>query len=152
MAEPELVTIDETTTAVVRGTITMDEMANFYDSSFQSIGNALTGQSLEPIGPAFGFYYAPPGETVELEVGLPTARPVQPEGRVEPSSLPAGRVARLIHHGAFNGLGGSWQRLGAWIAEQGLTPAGSMWEVYVIQPRPDMNPNDLRTELNWPVR
>jgi hypothetical protein len=26
-----------------------------------------------------------------------------------------------------------------------------MWEVYLTEPSPEMDPADLRTELNWPV-
>lgn len=35
----------------------------------------------------------------------------------------------------------------------GALPGGRevTWEVYVTEPSPDMDPADLRTELNWPV-
>ena len=35
----------------------------------------------------------------------------------------------------------------AWVDEQGLTPAGPMWEVYVTDPTPEMDPASLRTDL-----
>ena len=57
----------------------------------------------------------------------------------------------MVHAGSFDGLSEAWQRLGAWIGGQGLTPANDYWEVYVTEPSPDMDPADLRTELNWPV-
>ncbi|GAA2783588.1 GyrI-like domain-containing protein [Saccharopolyspora taberi] len=151
MAEPELTTTDATTTAVIRGTVRMSEIADFYDRSFQEIGRTLAAQSLAPTGPAFGLYHGIPGETAELEVGFPTGRPVEPTGDVVAGSLPSGRVARLVHEGAFDGLGTSWERLGTWIGEQGLTPGSVFWEVYLTEPGPDVDPGTLRTELNWPV-
>jgi effector-binding domain-containing protein len=60
-------------------------------------------------------------------------------------------VARVVHAGSFDGLSEAWQRLGAWIGEQGLEPSDDYWEVYLTEPSPDMDPADLRTELNWPV-
>ena len=48
-------------------------------------------------------------------------------------------------------MGEAWGRLGAWIAEQGLTPGADLWEVYVTEPNPEMDPADLRTELFWTV-
>jgi len=71
---------------------------------------------------------------------------------VHPGSLPAGRVARLVHVGGYDGLGESWGRLGAWIAEQNLAPGTVIWEVYVTEPNPDMDPADLRTELYWTLQ
>ncbi len=38
------------------------------------------------------------------------------------------------------------------IADQGLTPGADLWEVYVTESSPDMDPADLRTEPFWTVR
>ena len=86
-----------------------------------------------------------------MEVGFTTDAPVREEGRVVAASLPGTRVARLVHHGAFDRLGSSWERLLEWTREQGLTPGAGMWEVYLTEPSPEMDPDDLRTELNLPV-
>lgn len=50
-----------------------------------------------------------------------------------------------------DGLGSSRERLHSWIRAQGLAAEEDRWETYVTQPSPDMDPHDLRTELNWPV-
>jgi effector-binding domain-containing protein len=148
---PELVTLEPTNAAVVRGTIAAEEITDFFDRSFSVLGEAIAAQGVAPIGPAFGLYRGLPDETIDVAVGFPTDGPIEPDGSVEPDELPGGRVARVVHAGAFDGLGEAWQQLGGWIADQGLTPAESYWEVYVTEPSPDMDPADLRTELNWPV-
>lgn len=148
---PELVTVEPTTTAVVRGTIAAAEVTDFFDRSFSVLGEAIAAQGVAPTGPAFARYRGIPDETMDLEVGFPTDRAVEPDGSVEPGELPAGQLARLVHAGGFDGLGGAWQRLGAWIAEQGLTPDEAYWEVYLTEPSPEMDPAELRTEANWPV-
>ena len=63
-------------------------------------------------------------------------------------SRPAASLA-LVHLGSYDKLVASWERLGAWMGEQGLTPGPLLWEVYVTEPSPDMDPADLRSELNW---
>ena len=148
---PELVTVQPTTTAVVRGTVSAEEITDFFDRSFSVLGEAIAAQGVSPTGPAFGFYRGMPDETIDVAVGFPTDRKIEPDGSAEPGELPGGRVARVVYAGGFDGLGEAWQRLGAWIAEQGLTPGENYWEVYVTEPSPDMDPADLRTELNWPV-
>lgn len=152
MTEPELVTLDATTTAVIPGAVPMAEITDFFDRSFTELATVLDQQGIVPTGPPFAKYAGPPGETVELEVGIPVQGPVTPEGQVRPNSLPAGRVARLVHAGSYDELGESWGRLGAWISAQGLTPGSDLWEVYLTEPKPDMDPADLRTELIWTVQ
>lgn len=148
---PEVVSVQPMTTAVVSGTIPAAEVTGFFDRSFSVLGEALAAQGVTPRGPAFALYRSVPDETMDLEVGFPTDRAIEPDGSVEAGELPGGRVARVVHAGGFHGLTGAWQRLGGWIGEQGLTPGEVFWEVYLTEPNPDMDPADLRTELNWPV-
>jgi effector-binding domain-containing protein len=60
-------------------------------------------------------------------------------------------VARLVHQGGYDQLGAAWDRLRSWIDGQGLTPGRELWEVYVTEPSPDIDPATLRTELNWTI-
>jgi effector-binding domain-containing protein len=152
ITEPELANLNETMTAVIHGVVPMAEIADFFDRSFSELATVLEGQDIAPTGPAFARYAGPPGQTADLEGGFPVHEAVTPEGQVHPSSLPAGRVARLLHAGGYGQLGESWGRLGAWIADQGLTAGEDLWEVYVTEPNPDMDPADLRTELFWTVQ
>ncbi|QUH02911.1 GyrI-like domain-containing protein [Saccharopolyspora erythraea] len=147
--EPELLVVEPVTTAAIRDVVAMSAIRDFFDNSFSTIAGVLAAQSVAPTGAAFGLYHQPPGDILDIEVGFPTDRAVQPEGPVFVGTLPGGRVARTIHVGGFDGLGSSWERLRDWIQRQGLTPGPVMWEVYLVEPAPDMDPSALRTELNW---
>jgi effector-binding domain-containing protein len=151
MTEPELAEVAETTTAVVHGVVPMAEIADFFDRAFGTLATVLAEQAISPTGAAFARYAGPPGESADLEVGFPVDGPVAPSGEVRPGSLPAGRVARTIHAGSYEALGASWGELAGWIHQQGLTPGADLWEIYVTEPTPDMDPTELRTELNWTV-
>ncbi|MDI2124627.1 GyrI-like domain-containing protein [Yinghuangia seranimata] len=147
--EPELVSLVPMSTAVVRGTVTFAGLRDFFDGSFKAMGAALAAQGVAVAGPAFCVYRGLPIEPLDLEIGFPTDHPMTADGDVVPASLPGGRAARLVHYGAFDALGASWERLGAWMAGQGLAGGELRWETYVTQPAPDMDPRDLRTELTW---
>ncbi len=149
--EPELVHGEPVTTAVVRRVVPVGELREFFDVSFRGIAGTTAEQGVQVVGPAFALFHGPYGETVDLEVGFPVAGSVRADGDVVGSALPTGRVARVTHVGGFDGLGDSWARLEAWLGERGLSPSAERWESYVTQPSPDMDPADLRTELNWPV-
>jgi effector-binding domain-containing protein len=148
---PELITVPAITTAVVRGQVEPDNLRDFFDTSFSTLAETLSTQGISIAGPAFGLYRDTTDDVVELEVGYPTDGEVRPDGDVTPASLPAGRVARVVHQGNFDGLDASWQQLRAWMDENGLRPRSMWWEVYVTEPSPDMDPDELRTELNAPV-
>ena len=47
-AQPEIVEVPEATTAVVRGTVAMSDLADFFDSSFGVLREVLTKQGVAP--------------------------------------------------------------------------------------------------------
>jgi effector-binding domain-containing protein len=146
---PEVVEVQEQVTAVVGGEVPFGELPSFFDRSFSSLGEVLAGEGLTPTGPPFARYHGPPGGTVALEVGFPVDRPPRGREGVTASRLPAGRVVRLVHEGAYGGLSGSWERLVAWADAAGLERGPVLWEVYLTEPTPDADPSTMRTQLNW---
>lgn len=149
---PQLVTTETVPTAVVRGKgVPMTELTGFYDRAFGQVSEVIEAQGLQRTTAGFGRYLGEPTDTVDLEVGFGTEPAVTATGDVVASSLPGGRVARVTHVGAYDGLGGAWRRLYEWIEAQELAPAGWMWEEYVTMPTPDSDPATMRTVLTWPL-
>lgn len=151
MTEPVLIDTADTPLAIVHGRIAPDRLRDFFDRSFGLLPDVILGQGARITGPALCRYGSASAESVELAVGFPVDRTVAAAGEVRPANLPAARTARLVHHGAFDGLDKSWDRLRTWIGGQGLAPGDIRWEVYLTEPHPDMDPDELRTELNWTV-
>ncbi|MEU7628380.1 GyrI-like domain-containing protein [Nocardia sp. NPDC049220] len=149
--DPDLVDAVEATTAVVRGTVAPSELRDFFDTSFRVLSEVVAAQEAVIGGGAFGLYRGVSGGLIDLEVGFPVDRVVRPERGVIAGSLPGGRVARVVHLGGFDGLSTAWDRLRSWIDERDCLPGPVRWEVYHTRPAPDMDPADLRTELNWLV-
>lgn len=150
-AEPGLCTVDRVPTAVVREVVPTAELAGFFDRSFGALADTISAQQVAICSPALARYYGSSDEAADLEVGFATTSAIRPAGDVVASALPGGRVARLVHVGAFDGPAASWTRLQSWIDARALTPGSARWEVYVTKPSPDLDPRDLRTELNWLV-
>ena len=145
--EPTVVELVERPTAVIPGVVDAASLPQFFDRAFPTLAQVVATQGAAIAGPAFAFYRRPPGADVDLEVGFPTAAPVEPAGEVRPGVLPGGRAAHLVHLGSYDHLAASWDRLTTWAVEEGLSPAESFWEVYVTQPTPDGDPARMRTDL-----
>lgn len=147
LQDPQFITHQAVPTAVVREQVNMAGLPAFYDRAFGAVGEALGAQGVQPAGPAFGYYLSLPTESFELEAGFPVVAAITDTGEVIASELPAGEVARGTHVGGYDTLGDSWAALTAWVGEQGRTVGTRIWEVYVTEPSPEMDPATLRTDL-----
>lgn len=67
---------------------------------------------------------------INLECGVEVAGSFTGNGRVIPSSTPAGRVATTTHYGPYERLGEAHGALLAECRARGLALAGPSWEVY----------------------
>lgn len=150
-SEPVIVTKPEVDLAVVRATVAMDALADFYDRSFREVSEVLARQGVVPTGPAFGVYFGSPGVTADVAAGFPVDRPIEAEGNVTSLTLPGGRVAELVHKGGYDGLGASYDRLFSWLGEQGEVGGEVMWESYLTEPSPEKDPSDMETLISWAI-
>lgn len=81
-----------------------------------------------------------------VEVGVEVAGPFDPAGRVEPSALPGGTVARTVHRGSYEDLPAAHEAVRAWCEENGHEVTGQRWEVYGDW---HDDQDQLETEVAW---
>jgi effector-binding domain-containing protein len=74
--------------------------------------------------------YADLGAEVDVEVGVILEQPCPLTGRVESSTLPAGRVAMTVHRGDYSGLDSAHRDIAEWCAAHGHPVTSIRWEVY----------------------
>ena len=148
--EPTEVIVEPTTVALLRETVSMERLRDFYDRAFGTVIRVLRDQSLPPTGPAIGVYFSIPGESVDLGAGFPTSAEVSPSDGVSPTSLPGGRAIQLTHRGAYDRLPESYARLQAWVHDGDHVMGDLMWETYVTEPSPGDDPEAMITLITWP--
>jgi effector-binding domain-containing protein len=85
-------------------------------------------------------------EVPHVEVGVELIQPCPLTGRVVASRLPGGTVARTIHWGSSDALGGAHDAVKKWCRENGRPRAGPWWEVY--GPHRD-DPAEVWTEVYY---
>jgi effector-binding domain-containing protein len=81
-----------------------------------------------------------------VEVGVLLDDPGPLSGRVVASALPAGTVARSVHHGSFAEVRTAHDAVLRWCAARGLRLTGVRWEVYGPH---DDDPARQWTEVSW---
>lgn len=90
-------------------------------------------------------------DDVEVEALLPVTRAVAGPGVVA-GRLSAGRLAVVLHAGAYDGIVGAHGLLGQWAAGRGLEPDGSLQEQYLVGPHHTPDTSAWRTEVGWLVQ
>jgi effector-binding domain-containing protein len=146
-----LLDVDAQATAVIRLTVLRNKIAEVMGPAVEEILMTLAAHGIRPTGPCFSFHFARPTDVFDFEVGFPVDRSIAASGRVIPSTLPAGRAARVLYAGGYEGLAGAWASLFARIETAGLVPQPGLWESYVVGPASGMSPENWRTELNVPL-
>lgn len=144
---PELVTNPELHLATVRARVRGDEIRSLFDRAFPMIFAALGKAGIAPAAAPLGVTHGEPGETFDMSVAVPVSAPFAGDGEVRPETIPEGRAARLVVRGDYSGLGPAYERLYAWIDEQGLAPTGLAWEEYLTEPTPNRDPSHNETAL-----
>ena len=85
----------------------------------------------------------------DVEVGVLVSGPFEGEGRVIPSTLPAGEAVTATHRGDYGKLGVTHAAVRDYAATQGRELAGPCWEIYG---HATPNPDDAETEVFWLLR
>lgn len=148
--QPQIVELQPRTVALLRETVRMDALPDFFDRAFHAVAELAGRQGTNLAGPPLGVYFGMPSDTVDVGAGFPTDRAVDSEAGVEAITLPGGRAAQVLHVGSYDQMQATYGLLMGWLGEQGLTPGPLMWETYLTEPDPAA-PEKTQTLIVWPL-
>ena len=133
--------------------VTVADLRNIFDSSFNALGRSMSAGQFIAVGPAYAVYYGDPTGVFDVEVGFPamgapTSVIESPAGRIHASALPAGPAMILSHTGSYETMADSWQK----VMSGATGELRNIWiEAYVSDPRAVAVTN-MRTDLILPVK
>ncbi|MFH1294670.1 MAG: GyrI-like domain-containing protein [Candidatus Aenigmatarchaeota archaeon] len=88
--------------------------------------------------------------TADVEVAIPIASRTDDEDEFKCYELPGGEMAKTVHKGRYQDCGPAYERLFAWIAQNGRQVSGPTREVYVNGPS-QVPEEEITTEIYAPV-
>ncbi len=148
---PKIVQTKAQLTAMIHLTIPKADIQKEMGPGIEEVKAAVAKQGIAITGPWLTHHLKMDPEVWDFEICVTVASAVSPTGRVKPGNWPAGKAARTVYHGGYEGLGPAWGELGKWIKEKGLAPAEDLWEVYLVDPGSDPEPSKWQTELTRPL-
>ena len=104
----------------IRTKATMRQLSKVIPQLLDEICAWLDAKGIEPVdAPLIRYHVIDMAAQLDIELGVPVAAPVQGDGRVSASVLPAGRYAALTYEGSQRGIDAN-RTLLEWGAAQGL--------------------------------
>ncbi|UCF30019.1 MAG: GyrI-like domain-containing protein [bacterium] len=93
-----------------------------------------------------------PQEGVSFDACIPVQpdSPITGDAHVKITEIQAVTVAFTRHHGSFSTVGETYERIHAWIRDNGYRVAGRSRELYLTNPL-EHSEEDLRTEIQIPI-
>lgn len=139
---PEIDARPEMHLAVVRESVPFERIPELYDRAYPMLFRALAEAGISPAAAPMGVMHgSPTAAGLDLSVAVPIPRPYTgTDGEIATETIPAARTATMLMRGDFSGLSAAYERLYAWISDQGEHPSGIAWEQYLTEPEPGGDP------------
>jgi effector-binding domain-containing protein len=118
------------------------------DPSYHRLFAYLGEVGVPPTGAPFAAYHTMDMQDLDVEVGVPVARPVASAGEVIAAELPARRIATALYTGPYEGLPGFHHSFMAWCNAHGHHLNGPVYEFYMNNPS-ETPADQLQTRIEY---
>jgi len=151
LPEPQIVFGSGQHLAMVRATVDVNSIPEFYDRAYPLIYSSLSRRGIAPSGAPIGISFSWPTETIDLGAAVPVSMAIEPDGEVTTFRIPSGPAAKVSFRGSYDQLPMIYSHIRAWLEHNGYSLGHMAWEQYVTEPRPNGNPDDNLTDVYWLV-
>lgn len=134
----------------IRAQAPLDGVSGAVVDAFRELNAALAEGSVTSSGSSFFACYGMGEQDLyDLRMAYPIPESARPRlsGRLELGRAPERQVAATLHAGPYSGLGGAYDAVTRWVAEQGLSTTGNTAEVYLLDYTRTDDEEALRTEV-----
>ena len=118
--------------------------------AYKRIFEHLQELGQQPAGAPFVAYYNLDMQDLDLEIGFPVAAALPGKGEVLSSEIPERKAATCLYLGPYPGMSAAYDALNGYVAQNGLTINGPIYEYYLNDPS-NTPPQELQTEIIFPV-
>jgi AraC family transcriptional regulator len=125
------------------------------EKAINELWQNMQAQQIMPTGAMFGVYYNAPDqvspEKLDWEIGFPVSN-VNPQAPLQAKVWEHSQVAKTVHVGPYENTGETYEKVFAWMTQNGYEQTGPVMERYLTMPGPDVDPQGLRAEIWIPVK
>ena len=111
----------------------------------------LKKAKVQSIGVPFCIYTSYSEESMDMECAMPVAAGTSVP-KYEVKEIPAGKVLKVVHRGAYEGMDVPYTELDKYVNYKKLTLNGGPWEVFITDPTVESDTSMWVTEIYYPVK
>jgi effector-binding domain-containing protein len=139
--------------AATRATTSLQGISQAIGAGLGAVLAELHRRGVAPAGPPLVVYHGEIDEETSSQIDIcwPVADRFDGDGEVFGTELPAGPAATTLHRGPYDEIRPAYHTVAGWVQEHGHELAGPPREVYLNDPS-QVDPADLQTEIQWPIR
>ncbi|GIN69038.1 MULTISPECIES: MerR family transcriptional regulator [Bacillus] len=132
-----------------REMMSSDDYAGGYEKYFRRLYQKIAAEKLTLVGTPMTIYHSPEYNPAgnDTEFALPVEETVKGT-----RALPGGLCAMSVIKGPYTELTSVYAKLREWIEHEGYELAQSPYELYVTDPQLTAIPNDIVTEVYFPIK
>ena len=133
----------------MRQMLSSDDYAAGYGMYFSGLYAKIVTEKLTLLGAPMTIYHSPEYNPAgnDTEFAIPVAEAVKGT-----RDFPGGLCAKSVLHGSYSELTSVYARLREWIENEGYELIKSPYEVYITDPNQAAVPEDIVTEVYFPVK
>lgn len=150
------VTVKEMPARYVASVRSILESYNYEGRLWHILMSETKDQNMQPGDPclSFGIYHDREYKErdVDVEIQMTVSGRYHDTEHVRFKEEPACLVASATHNGSYEEVGRATAAVAAWIDANGYENAGTMFSIYHVSPHETQNPDELVTEVCFPVR
>lgn len=153
--EVEIIEAEPVLMAYAEGATSQDseDISAALGAAYGKVGGFLAANGIEMAGPPLTVNKVWEEGRFEFDAGIPIAaapEEISEESEVKVGQTYAGKVAKVVHVGSYEGLEATYGKLEAWLAANGWESAGAPWDVWVSDPG-NTPEEELITHIHWPI-
>ena len=135
----------------IRRQVATHEVPQFFRETLGELYGRLKLLGEPASGHPFVIYHQFGRDGIDAEACVPVGRAVSASGAIRTRVLPPMTVARTLHVGPYEELGGAYGALTEWVRHRPVEVAGPMQERYLNGPGEVASPSEYRTEIEMPI-
>ncbi len=145
-------TVEATATIAALRRVDKNEIAAALAECLPAAFGYAMEHGLTMTGPPFVRHHGQSAAFVDIEAGVPISEAAEVDhDMLTAGTLPGGDAAVAIHVGPYETLGDTHAVIDRWMSDNGVSPSGGPWEIYLTDPGEVPDPSDWQTKIVWPI-
>lgn len=137
----------------IRDTVDGSEIGTIHSKLFSEISLFMENNKISDDLSPLVIYYSWSDTLVDLEAGILLKDSIQiTSNRVKLNKIRVGNVVTATHYGSYDRIPETYFSINEWMRKNEVQVIGAPYEIYIVDPSLEQNPDKWVTEIYFPIK